>query len=137
MKIRRAKIKDAKSIVEVHYDAIHNIAKADYGPQILESWHRGVTENSIEKMRQVLSSDKEEVFVCEDNDRILGFGSMVPDYNEVRAIYVCKSHGNNGIGTNLLQALESRAHKLDLPRLQLQSSITAKNFYLKNGYSPS
>ena len=134
MKIRKAKIKDAKGIVETHHDAIHNTAKADYDKKTLNAWHEGVTKSRIEKTKRILIDKKEEIFVCDDNGKIVGFSSIIPDINEFRAVYVRTSYGNKGIGSKLLQAIEERASKLSLSHLQLHSSITAQRFYMKHGY---
>ena len=135
MQIRKAKFKDAKGIVEAHYDAIHNTAKADYDKEILKAWHSGVTKLRIERIKKVLNGTEEELFVYEDKGKIVGFASLVPDYNELRAIYVRSNYGNKAIGTKLLRALEARTAELKLPRLQLHSSLTAKRFYQKHGYA--
>ena len=134
MKIRAARIEDAKCIVETHYDAIHNIASADYNKTILNTWHSGVTKSKIEKTKKIISNTEEEIFVCDDNGKVVGFSSIVPNYNELRAVYVRADYNNKGIGTQLLQILEKRASELNLHRLQLHSSITAKRFYQKYGY---
>ena len=39
MRIRKARMVDAKGIVETHHDAIHNTAKTDYDKTILDAWH--------------------------------------------------------------------------------------------------
>ena len=135
LKIRKAKMEDAKGIVETHYDAIHNIANADYNKTILNTWHSGVTESKIKKTGKIINNTEEEIFVCDDNGKIVGFSSIVPNNNELRAVYVRASYSSKGVGTQLLQALEKRASELNLPRLHLHSSITAKKFYQKHGYN--
>ena len=134
MKIRKARITDAKGIVETHYDAIHNTAKTDYDRDILNAWHEGVTKSRIEKTKQILIDGEEEIFVCEDKDIIVGFSSIIPNINEFRAVYVRANYGSKSIGSKLLQALEGRASELNLSYLQLNSSITAQRFYIKHGY---
>lgn len=135
LKIRKARTEDAKGIVETHYDAIHNIANADYNKTILNAWHSGVTKSKIEETKKIISYSEKEIFVCDDNEKVIGFSSIIPNKNELRAVYVRTSYSNKGIGTQLLLALEKRASELDLPRLQLHSSITAKQFYQKHSYS--
>lgn len=134
MKVRKAKINDAKGIVEVHYDAVHNTASADYPANVLNAWHGGVTEPRIEKIRKVIQGSDEEIFVCEHDGKIIGFSSIVPEFNELRAVYVCHEHGKKGVGAKLLNCLEDRANELNLKKLQLHSSITAKSFYRKHGF---
>lgn len=130
MVIRKAKIEDVKGIVETHYDAIHNIASTDYNKTILNTWHSEFKS----KIKKVINNTKVEIFVCDENGKIVGFSIIVPNNNELRAIYVRANYSNKGIGTQLLQALEKRAFELSLPRLHLYSSITAKKFYQKHGY---
>ena len=134
MQIRKAKIEDAKGIVETHYDAIHNTAKMDYDQKALDAWHEGVTQSRIEQMKQILVNEKEEIFVCDDNGKIVGFSSIKHDTNELRAVYVRTSYGNKSVGSKLIQALEERASELNLSHIQLHSSITAQRFYMKHGY---
>lgn len=134
MTIRKARIEDAKGIVETHYDAIHNITKTHYNKTIRNAWHSGVTQAKIEKTKKIIKNSDEEIFVCTNNGKVIGFGSLVPSHNELRAIYVHSNYGRKGIATKLLQTLEKRASTLKLPRIQLHSSLTAQDFYQKQGY---
>ena len=54
MKIRKARIEDAKGIIGTHYDAIYNTAKTDYDKTILKAWHNGVNQSNIEKVRNII-----------------------------------------------------------------------------------
>jgi len=59
---------------------------------------------------------------------------MVLERNEIRAVYVTGSASRKGVGQALLIALEDKAIELEIQKLGLRSSISAKSFYEKNGY---
>ncbi|MCB9024775.1 MAG: GNAT family N-acetyltransferase [Bdellovibrionaceae bacterium] len=134
MNVRKAKAEDAKGIVEAHFDAVHNTASAHYSAEILKAWHGGVTEPCIEKVKNIIQGSCEEIYVCEKDGNIIGFSSIVPEFNELRAVYVRNNFGKKGVGTKLFFALEKRAKELGLKKLQLHSSLTARDFYKQHGF---
>ncbi len=132
IKIRTAEPKDAKSILKVHYDAVHKTASKDYSKEILHDWSPPVTNKRIEDYKK--KSKGRVIVVAEINREIIGFGTIVPKECEIRAVYVSPKAKRKGAGTALLKKLEAIAKEKNIKKLNLESSITAEKFYNKNGY---
>ena len=134
IQIRLFQPKDAKRIIQLHYNAVHKIASKDYKPEILNDWSPPFSFERVKKFVENQSKGKEVTMVAEINRRIVGFGVIVPKENEVRAIYVSPQVKRKGIGSTLLRKLEELAKEKGIKKLRLESSVTAEKFYQKNGY---
>lgn len=65
---------------------------------------------------------------------LANFGSEEnPNYYAVAVFVLPELHGQ-GIGTRLIEAVESKAWELEAERITVRASITAKGFYQKLGY---
>jgi putative acetyltransferase len=135
--VRFATVNDAEAILRAHYAAVHETAAKDYPQEILDEWSTTVGRERIEKFEKQLreNPDKEIVVVAEGDGQIVGFGAIVPANKELRAVYVSPHAGGKGLGTAILQFFEDAARKLDVPELNLDSSLTAEDFYVKQGYT--
>lgn len=133
IKIRLAKPNDAKSILEVHYDAVHKIASKDYDKKILNDWSPPVTAKRVKDYKKK-SRIKIIRLVANINGKIVGFGTLTPKDCRIGAVYVSPKAKRRGVGALLLRELENIARKLHIKKLKLESSITAEKFYNKNGY---
>jgi putative acetyltransferase len=132
---QRATREDAEHISKVHYDAVHNTASKFYISEVINNWSPGVDENSISRIERAITGNEELFLVAKIEGNIVGFGSIVPKNNELRAVYVHSGIGRMGIGTEILRHLEEVAIKFALNYLEMDASSNAENFYLKNGYS--
>jgi GNAT superfamily N-acetyltransferase len=65
---------------------------------------------------------------------LLSILARVPSSKKLRTLYVSPAAGRKGIGTALLQELETVARQQGVPELWLHSSLTAEPFYLTHGY---
>jgi GNAT superfamily N-acetyltransferase len=66
---------------------------------------------------------------------VAGFGHLNADTGAVEAVYVSPTYAGDGVGTQLLEALESRAAERGLDELELVSSLNAVGFYEHHGYA--
>jgi GNAT superfamily N-acetyltransferase len=66
---------------------------------------------------------------------VAGFGHLNADTGAVEAVYVSPTYAGDGVGTRLLEALESRAVETGLDELSLVSSLNAVGFYEHHGYA--
>jgi predicted N-acetyltransferase YhbS len=65
---------------------------------------------------------------------LANFGSEEnPDYYAVSVFVLPELHGQ-GIGTRLIETVESKAWEVKAERITVRASITAKGFYSKLGY---
>lgn len=67
------------------------------------------------------------------DEEIVGFGSAL-DTGEVTLCYVAPSMIFKGVGKALLTALEEHAALAGVDALHLDSTRTARAFYLRNGF---
>lgn len=63
--IRKATKDDARSILETHYQAVHETAAADYPGEILDEWSATVDEARITAFLEKFADNKEgELILC-------------------------------------------------------------------------
>lgn len=123
---------DVRAVLEVHREAVQRLAGADYSQEVLERWSPPVDDRRIRHFPD--ETDDEIRLVAEKSGGIVGFGVVAPPEREIRACYVAPAVVRQGVGTRLLEALERRAKQQGVETLKLESSLTARGFYLANGY---
>lgn len=131
IKIRLAQASDAPEIVTVRYDTIHNIKYASYDRAALDEWAGHVDAQRIE---QLLSNDADIRIVAEIDKRVVGYGELVTAKNLLSACYVTSYASGQGVGGQIVSALEKMARQKSLHYLHLESSANAEKFYEACGY---
>jgi GNAT superfamily N-acetyltransferase len=125
-------------------DAVSRIIRRD----LIEINSRDSSRDRIDALVAYFSPEKIEenarsqcTFVAIENGQVVGtasldnFGSTErPDYYAVTVFVLPELHGQ-GIGTRLMEAVESKARQLGAKRITVRAAITAKGFYLKLGYN--
>jgi putative acetyltransferase len=134
IKIELAQAQDAAAIVEVHHAAVHQTARSFYSEEVVNAWSSPLDNDQINRIEQIVENPDVWLIVAKQNNLIVGFGSITPKDNKLRALYVHPSFGRCGIGTKILTALEHEARLLELPYLQMDASINAESFYRKHGF---
>jgi len=134
IEIRPAKIDDAKAIIDVHYAAVHKTAADYYDDNIRAAWSRTPDQIRYESMQSIILEQRERVLVACSDGSVLGFASLVPENCELRAVYVRPKAGCQGVGSQLLRAIEALALSLNISELNLKSSLNAQAFYQQNSY---
>lgn len=120
MLIRKFAQDDIDSVLKIWLGA--SIKSHDFVPA--QFW-----EDKIEMMRKTYLPSS-ETFVCEENDQILGFYSLVD--NNLAAIFVDVELQGVGIGKKMLEDAKDK-------RLEINLSVYKKNkkslyFYLRNDF---
>lgn len=90
MKIEKAQIEDAKSIVEINIKEWKNTYKGIFPNKFLENLSK-TEEESIEKCKNKIN----EYIVCKINNRIVGFlrfGKNKKEYNDNYAEKIGRAH---------------------------------------------
>ena len=126
------------------YDVVMRDIETDY----VESGFDSI-ESSLERFvaKDELSEGEADaaVFVAERRGSIVGFGYLrtTPDADftadvdgKLAALYVHPAVTREGVGTTLLQALETRAREAGCESLGLWASLNAVPFYEAQGYTP-
>jgi N-acetylglutamate synthase-like GNAT family acetyltransferase len=131
--IRPARTEDAEEICIVLVRSIREICGPDYGndEEVLQRW----TQNKKpDKIRDRLQLPERMYYVAESCDgALLGVGCLHRE-GKVLLCYVHPEALRGGIGSSLLQCMEAKARELSLKELTLESTITALDFYRRNGY---
>jgi putative acetyltransferase len=127
---------DALPIIDAHRAAVRGTAAEYYSQEIIEEWAPpGAAPERVEGFARAIAAGYEVVVVAVGpSNEILGFGSIVPSNNELRAVYVRPEYGRNGIGRAIFSRLENIARELGVNELQMDSSIYAEAFYKANGF---
>ena len=131
--IREMRSEDARAFLDVHHAAVRGIATKDYSPVVIEAWAPMlVTEDAVERVRA--NPDNEYRVIAEIEGRVVGIGAAVFAIAELRACYVTPDAGRKGVGSALVKEIECAAREQGVPRLELDSSLTAECFYGAAGY---
>ncbi len=134
VEIRPATAADAIAIIDLHFAAVHETAAAFYPIEILDMWSRLPDEARYQRIRNAIAKGEELFLVAQDASGVVGFGSIVPSVQELRAVYVDPKVGRTGIGSRILTSLERVAIDRGVSHLQMDASVNAEAFYLRAGY---
>ena len=134
VEIRPAAVADAEAIINLHFAAVHQTASGFYPPEILDAWSRQPDERRYEQVRRAIAKREEVVVVAQDASGVVGFGSILPDVQELHALYVHPRVGRVGIGSRILNHLERLALDRGAQELRLDASVNAEAFYRRAGY---
>ncbi len=132
MKIRDAVPDDASAACEVMRRSITELCAPDHGndPVILRRWLSNKTPEIFRSWLRPGSS----VLVAVDNHRVLAVGCITDD-GEITLNYVSPDARFRCVSTALLAELEKRAVERGNTICRLESTETARRFYLARGYS--
>lgn len=135
--LRPAIPEDALPIIDAHRDSVRGTAVAYYSREIIEEWGPiVVSPERVNGFARAIAGGQEVVVVAVDaSGNILGFGSIVPKNDELRAVYVRSEYGRQGIGRAILRRLEELARAAGLKELSMDASINAEAFYKANGFN--
>jgi len=134
MQIRRYKAQDTDTLAAIYHDTIHNINKNDYTPEELEAW--APTLEYTEEKRQKDTERWRRInpfVVVADSDVPLGFAELEEE-GYINCFYVRHDSIGKGAGSMLLAACISEAKRLGYGRVFASVSITARPFFLKQGF---
>ena len=140
MRIREARAADAETVRRVHRESIKGLGPAAYSSEQVAAWAWGTQSADY---AATIESDDGHFVVAERDDELLGFDSLSFDppegYEasadaEMTGVYVHPSATQEGVGTELLAALERAASGRGVGMLGLSASHNALGFYEWHGY---
>lgn len=132
MVIRDAKPEDAVAACEVARRSIAELCAPDHGgePEIITRW---LANKTPENVRAWIVRPDASLLVAVEEGAILAVG-MVSDAGEILLNYVSPDARFRGVSRALLKALEARGRDRGAKSCTLESTETARRFYLSNGY---
>jgi putative acetyltransferase len=129
VQIRNYQPTDAGQMARLIYNTVHTINQRDYSPAQLKAWMPEAPSQQAWAARYPARIS----FVADDNGMIAGFAELEPN-GHVDCFYCHHSYQRQGIGQQLYQRLEQEAKLLNLERLFVEASITARSFFERMGF---
>lgn len=126
--IRQYKPEDLQSIINLFKDTVRHVNSKDYTPKQIAVW----APTKIDEQSWQSSLLKHYTIVAEQCGQIVGFADLQDDY--IDRLYVHKDWQRQKIATQLLIYLEQYAKTHNQQKLIAHVSITAKPFFLKQGF---
>lgn len=129
MHFRKATISDLNEIQELFVQTIKSVCKNDYNPDQINAWVSGVkiTERWIDVI------EKQFVLLAIIEEQIVGYGTL-KDNNYIDFFFIHKDFQRQGIAQKIFNELELEAKNHDSKIITSDVSITAKGFFVKNGF---
>jgi putative acetyltransferase len=125
--IRTAEPDDLIQMLRIQIDALRSLCIHDYSPEQIED----LIQHNIHHASHG-GPTQELTIVGEVDQVIVGLASLWG--SAISAMYVHPQLARQGIGSQLLQALEQRAIVRHIQTLRGAASLTARPFYQANGY---
>lgn len=135
--IRRATRDDAAQACQVLIRSIREVCAKDYGydEAILTPW---CANKTVENVTAWIISPEHYFPVAEVSPLgIVGVGLLSVAAGQIALCYLVPEVLHQGVGKRLLTAMEAQAKAAGHTQVTLTSSITARDFYLRNGYQPN
>jgi GNAT superfamily N-acetyltransferase len=105
---------------------------AVYSPHEIEVWTALLTPD-----RYLEPIGSQIMFVAERDGVMVGYSQLDPARELVLAVYVAPEATRAGVGSALLEKLESAARECGLKRLVLDATLNAEPFYAHAGFRPA
>ena len=130
--VREASPDDALLACEVLRRSIRELCGVDHknDEKAIAEWLENKTPENV---RQWLASPYTYGVVAERDGTMCGF-AMVGKDGTISLCYVVPEVHHSGAGKKMLAELEAQAARWELTSLRLESTLTAKPFYERNGY---
>ena len=130
MNLRPVKNTDLNQIAQLYFHTVRNINSRDYSNQQIEIWADTIKAEEFWQKR----FENYTVYVVESDDEIVGFAEyQYPGH--IDCFYVHHEYQRQGVGKLLLDGIEKTAKKEKTTRLFVDASITAKPFFLAQGFN--
>jgi putative acetyltransferase len=133
--IRPHRTADVEAMYVLRYVAVHQIAGDVYDRDILEGWAGKLETKAIEDFS--VNLEKEIRLVVELGNKLIGYGAFripEPDKADIFGVYMLPGHERQGVGKQLLAALEDEARRRGLRQAWVTSPLNAIPFFEHSGY---
>lgn len=132
MLIRAARHDDAAALANVLVRSITELCVLDhFGRQdVIALWTSNKTPESVARW---IEGGETAMFVAEDGGQILAGGGVRPD-GEINLNYVAPEARFRGVSKRMIAELEGHLRSLGVDEARLESTQTARDFYLSVGW---
>ena len=131
MSIRKAQIGEDEAIHSAHMRSIREVCVHDHGEEEIKGWgYRECGSRWTQAIQNGL------VWVVEHEEQIEGVGNIQiqGDSAYLHSLYLTPVVIGQGYGRALMQILLDVARMEGVQKIELESSLTAHQFYLKAGF---
>jgi ribosomal protein S18 acetylase RimI-like enzyme len=125
--IRHASAADAEAVHDIVLSALRETNARDYPSSVIDRLVLTLPDKVASNLERWCA------FVAVVNGRVVGTGSL--NGQTISSVYIHPDHQRRGIATKLMDAVENTAKAQGQRTLSVQSSITAKPFYAKRGFT--
>lgn len=130
MEIKKAKPEDGEKIQKLFQWTIENLSSSSlYSEEQLLVWKE--SGDTKEFWAQKINSDY--FIIAHSANEELGFGSLTNNY-EIDLLYISPLHQKKQVGSIIIQELIEEAKRRNYKRIYTDSSLIAKNLFLKHGF---
>jgi putative acetyltransferase len=128
--VRRYNVGEEEALWKLYYDTTHRVNCRDYTAQQCARW----APDAHDKNEWASRLERTRPFVAEQDGQMLGFAELVEN-GEIEFFYCHHDWQHKGVGSLLFKALEAEANRLGFRELTAAVSVTAKDFFLRQGFS--
>lgn len=144
--IRQYEPTDADGIAQLFHSTVRTINRQDYSQAQVEAWapddihFRDWSSALLQSSNNGKTAINKHTFVaeCDQNNHpqkgvLVGFAELESN-GHIDCFYCHKEYQRQGIGRQLLQAMETKAVDWKLDRISAEASITARPFFEAMGF---
>ena len=128
--IRSFREDDLDSLIDLFRNTIHNVNIQDYTQDQVDAW----APEYIDKNRWMRILTDGFAIVAEVNGELAGFTNLMSN-GHIHFLFISHNHQRMGIATLLLYRIEFEAIQLGSSKMSTDSSITARPFFEKMGFT--
>ncbi|MBU3913623.1 MAG: GNAT family N-acetyltransferase [Nanoarchaeota archaeon] len=132
IKIKKAKLSDAKEISNLKRETFERINGKDYTKEQIKDFNNLNTVNKLINNIKKSGNWKRKIFCAWKGDKLLGVIDL--ERNKIGGLFVKHGLIGKGIGSKLLKFIEDYARKKRISKVYLFSTKFAFDFYSKKGY---
>jgi putative acetyltransferase len=128
MRIRKFRPEDAAELARMHKATVKGINAKDYNDKQIEAWTCRLSAKNLRK-----SLSKTTCYVAVEKGKLIGYSDLTSK-GEIIRLYVHKDFQGKGAGKKLMDKIEGVARKKSMKKIYFHSTITAKEFYKRQGF---
>ena len=129
MIVRLFQPKDVGQIAQLFHDTVRKINIKDYNSAQVTAW----SPDNIYFRDWLNICSTKFTYIAEQSELIIGFGELEKN-GHIDCFYVHYQYQGQGVGKQIYRTIETKAIALNLPRLYTEASITAKPFFIHQGF---
>ncbi len=114
----------------MHIASIRKLCANHYTRRQIDAWTRVLVPSVYEQALQ----EKVVLTACDSGEDLSGLGILDIENKELSAVYVHPDVVGKGVGSRLLEALETIARNSSILDITVHATLNAKGFYLAHGY---